>query len=196
MKENYLDLDVYIHFKSKNCQDVTQENGFPLYLLSNFREAFDPQVHRHNSCLGFVWRHLRAELGSLSSISQRAEHTFGMGQCSQVHRQKVDVLSTLEGWDPKDNRNRNEQIFVCLKIWTTSTSQNPWHGNAKCTCHYLSSLLTAFVKWHCYQCIHIYLLPFWDQVYRKLKMFSHTAPFSWIFIVLTRRPRHTQHSIF
>lgn len=46
MKENYLNLDVYIHFKSKNCQDVSHENGFPLYLL---REAFDPQVHRHNS---------------------------------------------------------------------------------------------------------------------------------------------------
>lgn len=136
----------------------------------------DPQVHRHNSCLGFVWRHLRAELGFLSSISQRAEHTFGTGCCSQVHRQKVDVLSTLEGWDPRDNHNRNEQIFVCLKIWTTSTSQNPWHGNAKCTCHYLSSLLTAFVKWRYCQCIHIYLLPFWDQVYGKLKMFSHTAP--------------------
>lgn len=37
MKENYLDLDVYIHFKSKNCQDVSQENGFPLHLLFNFR---------------------------------------------------------------------------------------------------------------------------------------------------------------
>lgn len=49
MKENYLDLDVYIHFKSKNCQDVSQENSFPLYLLSNFREVLDPQVHRHNS---------------------------------------------------------------------------------------------------------------------------------------------------
>lgn len=85
MKENYLDLDVYIHFKSKNCQDVSQENGFPLYLLSIFREAFDPQVHRHNSawdlCEGIweqngdFWAPSHKELSTLSEQASALKST-------------------------------------------------------------------------------------------------------------------------